>query len=195
MGEPVINPEGGSEKNSEPPVENAASSTEANLKTPEVNADSSELEAEDWQKKHDEVKDKLLWVAADFDNYKKRALKDKEDHLKFSQAGLLAEILVVADNLERALAALPVDDNDKGLLSLKQGVDLTLKQFNSILAKYNVTKIKAKGEKFDPRLHEVMFQEETTQFPDGTVLEELQSGYLLYDRVLRPAMVKIAKNS
>jgi molecular chaperone GrpE len=74
-------------------------------------------------------------------------------------------------------------------------VELTLKQFNSILAKYNVTKIKAKGEKFDPRMHEVMFQEETTEFPDGTVLDELQSGYQLHDRVLRPAMVKIAKNS
>jgi molecular chaperone GrpE len=178
MSEQVINPTGDAGQNPEAPVETAT-----------VTA------AEDWQKKHDEVKEKLIWMTADFDNYKKRALKDKEDHLKFSQADLLKEVLVVADNLERALVALPADDNDKGLLSLKQGVDLTLKQFNSILAKYNVTKIKAKGEKFDPRMHEVMFQEETTQFPDGTVLEELQSGYLLYDRVLRPAMVKIAKNS
>ncbi len=180
MGEQVINPTDNPEQNTETPVENAASSVAA---------------TEDWQKKHNEVKDKLLWMTADFENYKKRALKDKEDHLKFSQLGLLQEVLVVADNLERALAALPADDNDKGLLSLKQGVELTLKQFNSILTKYNVTKIKAKGEKFDPRMHEVMFQEETTEFPDGTVLDELQSGYLLHDRVLRPAMVKIAKNS
>jgi molecular chaperone GrpE len=180
MGEQVINPTDNAGENPQAPMENAASSVAA---------------AEDWQKKHDEVKEKLLWMTADFENYKKRALKDKEDHLKFSQVGLLQEVLVVADNLERALAALPADDNDKGLLSLKQGVELTLKQFNSILAKYNVTKIKAKGEKFDPRLHEVMFQEETTEFPDGTVLDELQSGYQLHDRILRPAMVKIAKNS
>jgi molecular chaperone GrpE len=176
----VINPTGDTGENPEVPVETAAASAVA---------------GEDWQKKHNEVKEKLLWMTADFENYKKRALKDREDHLKFSQAGLLQEILVVADNLERALAALPADDNDKGLLTLKQGVDLTLKQFNSILSKYNVAKITAKGEKFDPRLHEVMFQEETKEFPDGTVLEELQSGYLLHDRVLRPAMVKIAKNS
>ena len=180
MSEQVINPTGDAGQTSQLPVENAAATVVA---------------GEDWQKKHDETKEKLLWMTADFENYKKRVLKDKEDHLKFSQADLLKEVLLVADNLERALAALPADDNDKGLLSLKQGVDLTLKQFNSILAKYNVTKIKAKGEKFDPHMHEVMFQEETTQFPDGTVLEELQSGYLLYDRVLRPAMVKIAKNS
>jgi molecular chaperone GrpE len=179
MGEQVINPMDNPGQNPETPLENGVPTVAA---------------AEEWQKKHDEVKEKLLWMTADFENYKKRALKDKEDHLKFSQAGLLQEVLVVADNLERALAALPADDKDKGLLSLKQGVDLTLKQFNSILAKYNVTKIKAKGEKFDPRMHEVMFQEETTEFPDGTVLDELQSGYLLHDRVLRPAMVKIAKN-
>jgi molecular chaperone GrpE len=180
MGEQVINPTDNPGQNPETPLENAVPAVAA---------------TDEWQKKHDEVKEKLLWMTADFENYKKRALKDKEEHLKFSQVGLLQEILVVADNLERALAALPADDNDKGLLSLKQGVDLTLKQFNSILAKYNVTKIRAKGEKFDPRMHEVMFQEETSEFPDGTVLDELQSGYLLHDRVLRPAMVKIAKNS
>ena len=180
MSEPVINSTGETGQNPEVPVGNAVS---------------PEMIGEDWQKKHEEVKEKLLWMTADFENYKKRVLKDKEDHLKFSQASLLQEILVVADNLERALAVLPVDDNDKGLLGLKQGVELTLKQFNSILAKYNVIKVKAKGELFDPRFHEVMFQEETKEFPDGTVLEELQSGYLLFDRVLRPAMVKIAKNS
>ena len=120
----VINPTGDAGQNPEASVENAAPVA---------------IAAEDWQKKHDEIKEKLLWMTADFENYKKRGLKDKEDHLKFSQAGLLKEVLVVADNLERALAALPADDNDKGLLSLKQGVDLTLKQFNSILSKYNVT--------------------------------------------------------
>ena len=151
-------------------------------------------EGGEWKKKHDEVKDRLLWVAADFDNYKKRVLKEKEEFLKFSQAGLLKEFLVVVDNLERALAALPSDDMDKGLLSLKEGVELTLRQFRSLLEKYGVTRIKALGEIFNPRFHEVMFQEETDRFPDDTVMEELQSGYLLQDRVLRPAMVKVAKN-
>jgi molecular chaperone GrpE len=175
MAEPTTNPTNGTEEAPQPPSAVPA-------------------EAEDWKKKHDEVKEKLLWAAADLENYKKRVLKEKEEHLKFSLSSLLQEILVVADNLERALAALPKDDNDKGLLSLKQGVELTLKQFNSILEKYQVVKIQAKGQKFDPRCHEVMLQEETTQFPDETVLEELQSGYMLNDRVLRPTMVKISKN-
>ncbi len=151
-------------------------------------------ELEEWKKKHDELKEKLMWIAADFDNYKKRALKEKEEFLKFSQSSLLKEFLVVVDNLERAVGSIPGDDQDKGLLVLKQGVELTLKQFQSVLEKHGVTKVKTVGEKFDPRFHEVMFQEETDKVPDETVLEELQSGYLLHDRVLRPALVKTAKN-
>ena len=151
--------------------------------------------AEEWKKKHDEMKDNYLWLAADFDNYKKRTLKEQEDNRKFIAAELLKEFLVVVDNLERALSALPADDQDKGLLSLKQGVELTLKQFQNLLEKYGVKKIKALGEKFDPRYHQVLFQEVTDQAPDETVLEELQSGYMIHDRVIRAAMVKIAKNA
>src|SRR5690349_5070333 len=75
-------------------------------------------ELEEWKKKHDELKDKLMWVAADLDNYKKRALKEKEEFLKFSQASLLKEFLVVVDNLERAVSSIPSDDQDKGFLVL-----------------------------------------------------------------------------
>ena len=141
------------------------------------------------------LKEKLAWVAADFDNYKKRVLKEKEDYLKFSQSSLIKELLVVGDNLERALASFAGAEAPQGLAAtLKQGVEMTLRQFQAFLEKHNVVKIKALGEKFDPRAHEVMFQEETDQAPDETVLEELQSGYLLQDRVLRPALVKVAKN-
>jgi molecular chaperone GrpE len=166
----------------------------ADIAEEEIPPASTPAEVVELKKQIDELKEKILWAAADFDNYKKRALKEQEDHLKFSQAGLLKEVLVVADNLERALAALPTDDTDKGLLSLKQGVELTLRQFQSILTKNGVAKIVAVGKKFDPRSHEVMFQEETTAFPDDTVMEELQSGYLLHERVLRPTLVKVAKN-
>lgn len=152
-------------------------------------------ELEEWKKKHDDVKEQLVYLAADFENYKKRMSKEREEDRKFADSKLLKEFLVVADNLERAVSALPPDDQDKGLLALKQGVELTLKQFHSILNLHGVTRIKALGEKFDPRMHEVMFQEETDQAPDDTVLEELQAGYLLHERVLRPALVKVAKNT
>lgn len=152
-------------------------------------------ELEEWKKKHDDVKEQLVYLAADFENYKKRMSKERDEDRKFADSKLLKEFLVVADNLERAVSALPPDDQDKGLLALKQGVELTLKQFHSILNLHGVTRIKALGEKFDPRMHEVMFQEETDQAPDDTVLEELQAGYLLHERVLRPALVKVAKNT
>jgi molecular chaperone GrpE len=198
MSEPIDN----ENTNPEPEVEILSSSPESHDesyavgKAREKEAVSSPVspEAEEWKAKHDEIKDKYLWLAADFDNYKKRALKEKEEFLKFSNAGLIREFLVVADNLERAMGSLPSDDMDEGLLKLKQGVELTLRQFKTLLEKQGVTKIAALGEKFDPRLHEVMFQEETDQFPDGTVMEELQSGYMLNERILRPALVKVAKN-
>ncbi len=151
-------------------------------------------QAEEWKNKHDEVKESYLWLAADFDNYKKRTLKEQEESRKFIAADVIKEFLVVGDNLERALSALPADDQDKGLLSLKQGVELTLKQFFSMLEKYGVKKMKTVGEKFDPRYHQVLFQEVTDKAPDETVLEELQSGYLVHERVIRAALVKIAKN-
>jgi len=188
--------------NQEPEIEILSSQAEtyddegnaSRIPSEQIISGDAAAQVEEWKKKHDEVKEQLVWVAADLDNYKKRALKEKEEFLKFSQAGLLKEMLSGVDNLERAVNAIPKDDQDKGLLTLKQGVELTLKQFQSILEKHGVTKIKAVGEKFDPRMHEVMFQEETDKFPDETVMEELQSGYLLHERVLRPALVKTAKN-
>jgi molecular chaperone GrpE len=152
-------------------------------------------DSEEWSKKYEELKEKLVWMAADFDNYKKRTLKEREEDRKFSEAKLLKEFLVVVDNLERAMVSLPADDVDKGLLSLKQGVEMTLRQFKSLLEQHGVTKVKTVGEKFDPRFHEVMFQEATDKFPEDTVMEELQSGYLLHERVLRPALVKVAKKA
>jgi molecular chaperone GrpE len=198
MGEPIDN----KNNDPEPEVEILSSSPESQDepytagKTREKQAASfsASPEEEEWKNKHDEIKDKYLWLAADFDNYKKRALKEKDEFLKFANAGLMREFLVVADNLERAMGSLPSDDMDEGLLKLKQGVELTLRQFKSLLEKQGVTKIATVGEPFDPRSHEVMFLEETDQFPDGTVMEELQSGYLLHERVLRPALVKVAKN-
>jgi molecular chaperone GrpE len=197
MGKPIDN----ENNNPEPEVEILSSSPESQdesftvgkTREKQEGSSSANPEAEEWKNKHDEIKDKFLWLAADFDNYKKRALKEKDEFLKFSNAGLIREFLVVADNLERAMGSLPSDDMDEGLLKLKQGVELTLRQFKSLLDKQGVTKIAALGEKFDPKFHEVMFLEETDQFPEGTVMEELQSGYLLHERVLRPALVKVAK--
>jgi molecular chaperone GrpE len=150
---------------------------------------------EDWKAKYDESREKMLWLAAEFDNYKKRVLKEREEHLKFASGSVLKEFLAVADNLERALGAMPAEEATGAAAKLKQGVDLTLRAFQSALQKHGVARIAAKGEKFNPRLHEVMFEEKTDQAPDDTVLEELQSGYMLHERVLRPTLVKVARNT
>jgi molecular chaperone GrpE len=149
---------------------------------------------EDWKGRYEETREKMIWLAAEFDNFKKRVLKDREENLKFANSSILKEFLVVADNLERALGAMPAGETAVSAGSLKQGVELTLRSFQTVLQKHGVTRIAAKGELFNPRMHEVMFEEKTDQAPDETVLEELQAGYLLHERVLRPAMVKIARN-
>jgi molecular chaperone GrpE len=152
-------------------------------------------DAEDWKKRHDEVKDRLMWVAADFDNFKKRVVKERDELHKFSQAGLWREILPVLDNLERAMVALQGHEEEAtpAFAALKQGVDMVLKQFHSVLEKHGVTRIDAVGRPFDPRVHEVMMQVESADHPDDTVLDELQGGYMIHDRVLRPARVRVTK--
>lgn len=136
-----------------------------------------------------ENRDHYLRARADLDNYRKRAQREKEDLLKFSNETILRELLPVIDNLERALQHAAVD-GEKGLL---QGVELTLGQFGKVLEKFNVVAIEAVGELFDPARHEAMGQIESSEQPPNTVVQLLQKGYLLNDRLLRPAMVLIAK--
>lgn len=136
-----------------------------------------------------ENRDHYLRARADLDNFRKRAQREKEDLLKFSNETILRELLPVIDNLERALQH-AATDGESGLL---QGVELTLGQFGKVLEKFNVVAIEAVGELFDPARHEAMGQIESIEQPPNTVVQLLQKGYLLNDRLLRPAMVLIAK--
>lgn len=134
-------------------------------------------------------RDLYLRARADFDNFRKRTQREKEDLVKFSNETILRELLPVIDNLERALQH-AATDGDSGLL---QGVELTLGQFSKVLEKFNVVAIDAVGEIFDPARHEAMGQIESSEHPPNTVVQLLQKGYLLNDRLLRPALVLIAK--
>ena len=136
-----------------------------------------------------ENRDHYLRARADLDNFRKRAQREKEDLLKFSNETILRELLPVIDNLERALQHAAVD-GEKGLL---QGVELTLGQFSKVLEKFNVVAIEPLGELFDSARHEAMGQIESAEQPANTVVQLLQKGYLLNDRLLRPALVLIAK--
>ena len=136
-----------------------------------------------------ENRDHYLRARADLDNFRKRAQREKEDLLKFSNETILRELLPVIDNLERALQH-AVTDGETGLL---QGVELTLGQFGKVLEKFNVVAIEPLGELFDSARHEAMGQIESAEQPPNTIVQLLQKGYLLNDRLLRPAMVLIAK--
>jgi molecular chaperone GrpE len=135
--------------------------------------------------------DLYLRARADLENYRKRVQREKEDLSRFANENLLREILPVMDNLERALEHARQSDGGNG--GLLQGVELTLGQFQRVLDKFGVTPIRSLGEPFDPARHEALGQVESAEHPPNTVVQELQKGYLLNDRLLRPAMVMVAK--
>jgi molecular chaperone GrpE len=134
--------------------------------------------------------DRLLRISADFDNFKKRSARELDDFRKYANEALLRELLPVVDNLERALDV-PVEGDADG--ALRQGIELTLKEVLKVLERFAVRPIDASGKPFNPAFHEAMMQEETDLFPDNTVMREFQKGYTIHDRLLRPAMVIVAK--
>jgi len=131
--------------------------------------------------------DRLIRLQADFENYRRRMQREKEEVAVFANQRLLLSLLPVLDNLERALAAPPNLGDEK----LRQGVELTARSFLQILAKEGVTPIEAVGQPFDPNVHEAMMTEEDPEQEDGVVLAEFQKGYRLRDRVIRASMVKV----
>ena len=140
-----------------------------------------------------ETYDRLLRVSAEFENYKKRASREMEEFRKFSNQSLLKEMLSVVDNLELAMnSANGHKTIDKGLL---QGLEMTHSEILKVFEKFNVKPIEAIGQVFDPTFHEAVMQEQTDEFDDNTVINELQKGYLIHDRLLRPSMVVVAKAS
>ena len=138
------------------------------------------------------AQDRLLRLQAEFENYKRRAARDKTDFLKFANEGLLLEILPVLDSLERARASAPADP---GTLPFVEGIDMIIRLFRTRLEKAGVTVVEALGQVFNPDLHQAVAQVETCEGEDDRVVEEVQRGYLLEGRVLRPAMVKVSRRA
>jgi molecular chaperone GrpE len=136
------------------------------------------------------AQDSLLYLQADFENFKRLKAKEREDTLKYGNEVLIKELLPVIDNLERALGHAAQTEEAR---SITEGVELTLNQFLKVLEKAGVTAVEAVGKRFDPTVHEAFFQEERQDAEPDTVLSEYQKGYLLNGRLLRPAVVVIAK--
>lgn len=129
---------------------------------------------------------RLLRLQADFENYKRRTLKEREDLLHYGTENLVCSLLPVLDNLERAIQS---QGGEEGLL---KGVEMVCQQFQEALKSQGVSKICAVGEQFDPNLHQAVMRLPSTEHPDNQIVEEFQTGYQLKDRVIRPSMVKVA---
>lgn len=136
------------------------------------------------------VNDKYLRLAAEFENYKRRVQRDQSDTIRFANEKLLRDMLPTLDNLERAIQSGRNQDNVDGIL---EGIELTSKHFLETLQKMGVTPVASVGEIFDPAKHQAVGQVESSSVPENAVVEEYQKGYFLHDRILRPAMVTVAK--
>ena len=146
------------------------------------------LEAAERQAQEDH--ERFLRAAAELDNFRKRKEREVSDLRKYANQMLLRELLGVVDNLERALAASLENSEPEGL---REGVEMTLKELLKIFDQFKVTPIEAHEQPFDPNHHEAVMQEPSDAFPPNTVVKELQKGYMLRDRLLRPAMVVVSK--
>jgi len=138
------------------------------------------------------LSDKYLRLAAEFENYKRRTQRDQSDTVRFANEKLLRDLLPTIDNLERALQCSREQADSEGFL---QGVELTYKQFLDTLEKLGVSQVASVGEPFDPTKHQAVGQVESSSVAENYVVDEYQKGYFLQDRILRPAMVTVARTT
>lgn len=154
---------------------------------------SPEISTEEIEKLRAEAKenhDRYLRSAAEFENFKKRMDRERTDSIRFANEELIKQLLPVVDNLERALAHAEEVGADEAMI---EGVNMVHKQFVDALEKFGVTRVEAMEKPFDPNYHEAMMQVETDEHPPNTVVMEMAKGYMLHDRLIRPAIVGVSK--
>lgn len=154
-----------------------------------IETDDKIEESNPLQEKYDALNNQYIRLAADFDNYRKRQEQEKEALLKYGAENTLKKMIEVLDNFERGLKAIEtVNDCEK----VKECYNLAYKNFTDVLTKAGLETIKAEGETFDPNFHEAVMQTPSTEHPEHTIIAELQKGYKLGDKVLRPTLVNVA---
>lgn len=145
-------------------------------------------ELEFLRKQADENMERYLRVQADFDNFRRRTRQEKEDFAKYASSKLVEQLLPVLDNFERAIQS---SKDSKDFDSLMKGIEMTFRQLDQALEQEGLKRMDAAGQPFNPEYHQAIMQVESEEHEEGTVVEELQKGYLFKDKVLRPAMVKV----
>jgi molecular chaperone GrpE len=149
-------------------------------------------ELEDRAARADENWERLVRTTADFDNFKKRATREKQDAVKFANESLIQKLVPILDTFDMALAAAQNAQGEAGQ-SLQAGVNMIFQQLRGVLAEAGLEEIDASGKPFDPNVHEAVAQKETAEAPEGQVVQQLRKGYKLRERLLRPAGVVVAK--
>ena len=166
---------------------------------PQVEADSTEVENEESEEERlqEEVrtlKEDKIRVLAEMENLRKRFDREKIDSIKYGIVNFARDILSPGDNLERALSAInQEEDHPQSIKNLIEGLKMVQKEFSSALEKNGISKINSMNEKFDPNLHQAMMEVEKDDLDEGIVVQEIQTGYMMHDRLLRPAMVGVSK--
>lgn len=163
---------------------------EKNESSQETEKRKEEDNIEELKKSLSELNDKYIRLYADFENYKKGTVRDKEELLKFSNEELITDLLTVIDHLELALQHSSGNESSN---SLAEGVELTLKELKNVLEKHGLINIETEGKPFDPSVHHALSQIESEETDENTVVAEFRKGYMLKDRVLRAALVGISK--
>ncbi|MEM8744495.1 MAG: nucleotide exchange factor GrpE [Pseudomonadota bacterium] len=152
-------------------------------------------DAEALREENAELKDRLLRAAAEMENLRRRTERDKSDTAKFAISNFARDVLTIADNIARAIEHVPEEaaEADEALKSFLEGMQVTERELLNVLERHGITRVDPKGERFDPNKHQAMFEVENTGVPEGTVVEVVQQGYSIAERVLRPALVGVAK--
>lgn len=165
------------------PIETNGINTEGKVENDELKNLRDQFDAE---------KDRLLRLSAEFENYKKRKQREIDEFKKFANETIFRQMLPVVDNLERAIASAETNSDEGALL---EGVKMIHKDILRMLEMFSVKVVKTGNEPFDPNFHQAVTRHETDEFPENTVTAVLQNGYLLHDRLIRPAMVVVSKRT
>lgn len=158
--------------------------------------DPRDAEIADLEKEVTESKDRYLRLAAEMENLRKRTEREKAEATLYAASNFARDLLSVADSLSRALSAVPPEERDvidDVMKKFLDGIELTERELMSVFQRHNIRKLDTIGTKFDPNLHQAMFEVPTAEKPPGTVMQEVQSGYAVGERCLRPALVGVAK--
>ena len=175
---------------------NSTKNDETQVEADSTEEENEESEEERLQEEVRTLKEDKIRVLAEMENLRKRFDREKIDSIKYGSVNFARDILSPGDNLERALSAInQEEDHPQSIKNLIEGLKMVQKEFSSALEKNGISKINSMNEKFDPNLHQAMMEVERDDLDEGIVVQEIQTGYMMHDRLLRPAMVGVSKKT